>query len=94
MIAGIELHSIVRAIYIAEGGEDTRFPYGVTSVKTKSKSHAKTICENTVRNSHTKWVKLGKRGDFIQFLGSTYCPPSVDPVGHRNWVKNVTLLIK
>ncbi len=26
---------------------------------------------------------------FIQFLGTRYCPPSVDFVGYRNWTNNV-----
>ena len=30
---------------------------------------------------------------FIQFLGSRYCPPSCDPVGHRNWTNNVWRII-
>lgn len=89
-----KLSSIVGAIYIAEGGSSTKYPYGIKSIQTKSLSHAKRICENTVRNSHIKWAELGKPGDFIKFLGTKYCPPSEDPVGHENWVRNVTKLAR
>lgn len=88
------LSSIVAAIFIAEGGHATRYPYGIKSIPTKSRSHAKRICENTVRNTHTKWADAGKPGDFIKFLGTKYCPPSEDPVGHDNWVRNVTKLAR
>ncbi len=27
--------------------------------------------------------------DFINVLADCYCPPSCDPIGHRNWKKNV-----
>lgn len=31
---------------------------------------------------------------FIQFLGSRYCPPSVDAKGYRNWTNNVWRIYK
>jgi hypothetical protein len=29
----------------------------------------------------------------ITFLGSRYCPPSVDPVGNKNWIHNVYYIL-
>lgn len=31
---------------------------------------------------------------FVDFLSLRYCPPSCDPVGNRNWRKNMILLAK
>lgn len=91
-IGSHDLQRIVRAIYLAEGGDKARVPYGILSVKVRSKDHAKQVCERTVINSHARWVQSGKRESFIKYLGSTYCPKSSDPVGHENWVRNVTAL--
>lgn len=52
-------------------------------------SEARAICLNTIRNSQARWRDAGAPGRFIEFLGNRYCPPSVDPVGNTNWVKNV-----
>jgi hypothetical protein len=44
---------------------------------------------NTIRNNHTRWIRAGKPGKFLDFLADRYCPKSADPVGNRNWKKNV-----
>jgi hypothetical protein len=28
------------------------------------------------------------------FLADRYCPPSADPIGNRNWRRNITLILK
>jgi hypothetical protein len=82
---------IVRAIYIAEGGHLTRYPYGIKSVKVRNAQEAYTVCVRTVENARTDWGTHGRfrHKCFITYLGMRYCPPGVDPVGNRNWVKNV-----
>ncbi len=70
-----------------------------TDLETQAAWAAATIVKNRAR-----WVKevfpahrgRGKRAradasgpDFIDFLGDRYCPASVDPVGNKNWKKNV-----
>lgn len=83
----IDFIRLVDSIYHAEGGSRTKFPYGIKTVRTHSRSHARQVCFATVFNTYERW---DERGDFIHFLGRRYCPPSDDPIGHRNWIKNVT----
>lgn len=85
----VRVERIVDAIYRAEGGERARVPYGILSVKVRDAAHARQICRNTVVNNYRRWEQSGKPGDFLLFLAMRYCPPSVDPVGHRNWLRNV-----
>lgn len=88
---------IVAAIYRAEGGAKTRYPYGIKSIVTTNEAHAKRICENTVANNYIRWQKAGKTNEFINFLGNRYCPIGAkdDPTGlNRNWIKNVKAQIK
>ena len=43
----------------------------------------------TIVKTRKRWLHAGRPLDFITYLGRRYCPPSVDPIGHRNWVSNV-----
>ena len=85
----INVERLCNAIYRAEGGSKARVPYGILSVKVKNEADARRICINTIRNNITRWEKAGKPGDYIDFLANRYCPPSADPIGNRNWKKNV-----
>lgn len=85
-----QVNKIVNAIYRIEGGANTKYPYGVMSVKT---DNPRKICANTVRNTRARWIKAGAKGDFLDYLADRYCPPSVDPVGNRNWKKNIHKLV-
>ena len=87
-----EVARIADAIYRAEGGSKARVPYGVLSVRVANAAEARRVCMNTIRNNHSRWESAGKPGDFIKYLGAKYCPPSVDPTGHKNWVRNVQLI--
>ena len=71
------------AIYKAEGGAKTKYPYGIlTRYKHTTPRQA---CINTIKHALKDW---NKKGDFIEFLGSRYCPPKAHPL-NKNWVKNV-----
>ena len=92
--AGLSLERerrIVDAIYVAEGGSGTHHPYGILSVKT---SDPRKVCATTVRHKYAQWQAAGSKGDFLNYLADRYCPPSADPVGNRNWKKNVRRLTK
>ena len=80
---------IVDAIYVAEGGARAKVPYGILSVPVKDATEARRVCLNTVRNNWRRWGAAGRPGEYLTFLARRYCPPSVDPVGHRNWLTNV-----
>lgn len=86
---------IANAIYVIEGGNKTKFPYGIKSIDTKGDVVvARKICLNTIRNNHKRWLKANKNGSFINFLANRYCPASVDPKGNRNWKANIARRLK
>jgi len=86
-----EANRIADAIFKVEGGHKTRHPYGVLSVQT---SNPRKVCITTIQNTHNRWLKAGKPSPFILFLADRYCPPSSDPVGNRNWKRNIQHLLK
>lgn len=70
------------------------------SVHNKSRNAATRACA-----LHPGSRSLGARGDkkhvlafvppsFVDFLSNRYCPPSVDPVGNRNWRSNMKFFLK
>jgi len=87
----IDVHRIADAIYRAEGGRRARPAYGIKGVKVRNTAHAREVCIRTIRSAHAEWD--GKK-DFVEHLGQKYCPPETDPIGHKNWVKNVKEFLK
>ncbi len=90
----IDVPRMVQAIYISEGGALAQYPYGIRSVRFDSVEEAKKICENTVRNNIKRFEKQDKYTDYIEFLGSRYCPTSGNLSAsekklNRNWTNNV-----
>ena len=90
----LDAERIADAIYRVEGGAKAKVPYGILSIPVKNEAHARRICLNTIRNNHKRWIAAGKPGDYLDFLADRYCPPSADPVGNRNWKRNIKQLTK
>lgn len=86
--------AILAAIFLAEGGENTRYPYGVKSVHTSSKQQAREIAARTIENNYVRWWQSGCTNSFVDFLGDRYCPSSVDPIGNINWKRNVKYFLR
>lgn len=84
VLPGTQANRIVDAIWVAEGGNKARVPFGILSVSVSGYKSARSVCYRTVQNTHDRWIDDGMRGDFITFLGSRYCP--FEP---ETWVKNV-----
>jgi hypothetical protein len=82
---------IADAIYKIEGGANTKFPYGIKSVKT---SNPRQVCLNTIKNNYIRWQKAGSKQNYLDFLANIYCPPSADKQGNQNWIKNIHAMIK
>ena len=88
----INIERMADAIYKAEGGKKARVPYGVLSVKVKDEADARRITINSIRNNIKRWDKAGKHDTFINFMANRWCPVASDPIGNRNWKKNVTAI--
>lgn len=86
-------NKIADAIYRVEGGHKARKPYGILSVNVKTESEARKICINTINNNYSRWNKQTAQSNFLDFLANRYCPPSVDPVGNRNWKRNIKSIL-
>jgi hypothetical protein len=85
------VEQIADAIYIAEGGSEAQFLYGIRSVKYSSPEEARRICKNTIVNNYKRFSKQTKYTDYLDFLASRYCPVGCDNDRGTNkfWVKNV-----
>jgi len=91
-----KLHSklapIVTAIRYAENGGKGR-EYGILHKRCPKTYRGQAgWCAATVQKNYDRWVKAGKRGEFIDFLGRVYCPVGAenDPTGlNKHWTKNV-----
>lgn len=81
-----EASKIADAIYRLEGGINTRYPYGIKSLKTLN---PRQVCINTIQNNHDRWLRAGSKGNYLDFLANRYCPASVDPIGNKNWIINI-----
>jgi hypothetical protein len=87
----VDVNKLADAIYKAEGGAKTNFPYGVRSIDTKgNKEYAQKICLNSIRNAQKRWKKAGEPEDFVTFMGRRYIPPKENP----NWVRLVKYFYK
>lgn len=83
---------IANAVYRAEGGKKAKVPYGILSVRVKDEADARRVCIRTIQNNRARFAKQTKYDDFIEFLGSKYCPVSEHKL-NRFWVKNVKSIL-
>lgn len=88
---------IASAIYVAEGGDKAKVPYGILSVKVRDKAHAREVCLRTIRANWRRWEEAGRKGPYLEFLARRFAPVGVknDPKGlNRHWLKNVEYHLK
>ena len=83
---------IVDAIYLVEGAEKAKKPFGILSVPCDGYEDCRQVCYNTVVNSFSRWQVAGSKGDFLEYLGRRYAPPQAHPL-NRNWVPNIKKLL-
>ncbi len=92
------VHDISIVINKVEGDLNTNWPYGIRKYGYLSyyerKQRNEIICKNTIRNNYQRWIKSGQKEPFFLHLSKRYCPPSVDIVGHTNWVNNYRFFAK
>ena len=83
---------IAHAIYITEGSDHTRYPYGIK----QHYVHTSPLqaCCNTIQhyaiNHHC--AKVTK--EMIIGLGDVYCPVKDDPIGNKRWKSNMIKILK
>lgn len=86
-----EANRIADAIFKVEGGNNTKYPYGIKSIKT---NNPRQTCLNTIKNNYIRWQLNGKKEDYLDFLANRYCPPEDDKQGNINWKKNIKRILK
>lgn len=85
------------AIYWAEGGKDTRFPYGVKLYRNGvavAAERPREMCLLILEARWREWFGKGTGQTFTEFVAATYCPKSADPKGHTNWINNVNYFMR
>ena len=85
---------ICNAIYRVEGGSRAKVPYGILSMPVRDAAHARRVCLNTIKNNRIRGIKAGQPGNFLDYLADRYCPRSADPIGNKNWKRNIHKLVK
>jgi len=71
-------------IYIIEGKEKARQPFGIETIECKTYDRCQQICLNTIRNNKVRFKNQIKEKEFLTFLAKRYCPPN-----WRTWLKNL-----
>jgi len=92
-----KLAPIVAAIRYAENGRAGR-EYGILHKRCPNTYRAQAgWCAATVQKNYDRWVKGGRKGEYLVFLAKRYCPIGADndPNGlNRHWLGNVRKLRK
>ena len=90
-----KLAPIVAAIRYAENGGKGK-EYGILHPRVKPTYRSQAgWCAATVQKNYDRWVKAGRKGDYLVFLSKRYCPIGADndPNGlNHNWLGNVRKL--
>ena len=88
-----DFEKLVDAVYIAEGGKNTRFPYGIKSVKCSGEIDCRKAALNTVKNNWARWQTSGKTKTYLVFLRDRYAPLA-DSQLNVAWLENVTYFLE
>lgn len=90
--------ALLMAIYDAEGGKHTNYPYGVKSVSCETNEECRQITLNSIRNNLWRYLEEnGLEESFIAHMGKRWCPIGAndDPNNlNKNWKSNVIALYK
>jgi hypothetical protein len=87
----VDFNRLADKIFIAEGGNKTRFAYGCERITASGKRYpypsaiARQKCLQSINRAYNGWRRGGCKGDFVDFLGKTYAQ---DPL----WAKKVRKL--
>lgn len=84
LINSNDFERLADAIYLAEGAERARQPYGIETIECRTEKACRRVCLKTIKNNFNRWQKARKPGDFLAFLSKRYCPKN-----NEVWLKNV-----
>lgn len=94
----LPVNRIADAIYKTEGGDHTKYAYGIKSIHATSLTEARSICIRTIWHKYRDYVSrtgiTGLNKGFIYYLADRYCPYSADPIGNRNWKSNMCRILE
>jgi hypothetical protein len=76
-------------IYIIEGEERARQPFGIETIECKTYERCEQICHNTINNNKIRFKNQTKEKDYLTFLAKRYCPPNWEV-----WLKNLKWYLK
>ena len=80
---------ICDVIYIIEGKEKARQPFGIETIECKTYKRCEQVCWNTVNNNKERFKKQKEEKDFLKFLAKRYCP-----YNWEIWLKNLKYYLK
>ena len=88
--ASVDVDKMADAIFWAEGGYDTNFPYGIKSVTCRGYDDCRRICINSIRNGYKRYQsrRANDQRTFLEHFRDRYCPLSDSPL-NSSWLRNV-----
>jgi len=67
---------ICSSIYIIEGKEKARQPFGIETIECRTYEKCEQICYNTIENNRVRFANQTEEKDYLTFLAKRYCPPN------------------
>jgi len=98
-----KVNLLADAIFWAEGGYNTNYPYGIQSIRCEGYDECRRICKNTIKNNIKRWrshsrqrIYMEKRYSvsYLTYLWGRYCPTTGNLTRSEKelngfWLKNV-----
>lgn len=93
-VAEYDVERLATAIYYAEGGARTNWPYGI--LKRYKTTTPRQACINTIRNQSKRHAAHQCSMDYLSCLAKRYAPINSDTDNgtNRYWLKNVRYFLK
>jgi len=93
------------AIFWAEGGYETNYPYGIKSIKCEGYDECRRICKTTIERNIIRYhtARESEQGqiprNYLEFFANRYCPTSgnlsaSEEALNGNWLKNVKFYLE
>jgi len=89
-------NAVADALYLTEGADKAKVKYGLIfdSYCEQEPGFCRYIAKISIEKNWQRWQRSDKKNSFLKHMGLRYCPPSVDPIGHANWVRNMRFFVE